>query len=115
MVITKVGESNTICGGISYDYDIEVNGSTVAEVLEEIKEYTRNDKSFGVIGEYGCDPAEFGNAWGIYIDGKTYISKWLGDEKTYKGDCTEKVEYVKGRGGWYCGINIDILTEDWYD
>ena len=53
-LIQKSGH-NEMCGGYSYDYEVKYSGHTLKEVLEEIKEFTNNDKRFVKIDEYGYD------------------------------------------------------------
>ena len=60
-----------------------------------------------------------GNVQRIYVNNKIVESTWVGEKKEgetfykkwYHGPGTEKVLAVYGDGGWYCGINFNIITE----
>ena len=98
-VIQKSGH-NEMCGGYSYDYEVKYSGHTLKEVLEEIKEFTNNDKRFVKIDEYGYAPNVSCGAWAIYIDNKIYKSAWIKQpwHKYYTDEITyQHVASVKGR------------------
>ena len=111
MQVIETGGHNEMCGGYSYTYKVLCDTNTAEDVLEEIKEYTSQDRQFKRKGEFGCN--DNGGAWGIYINHKVYISTWLGQEPNYDPeDLKKEVKYVYGSGGWYCAIDFDIITED---
>ena len=67
---------NDICGGYAYSGTASFDGETVREVLEEIKEYTK-DKEAAYLGEGFGNPYSKGcNCWAISINGKIYLSEW---------------------------------------
>ena len=116
ITITKIKEHADMCGGISYQYEIQFEGKTLHDVLDEIAKYTSSckDMKFKRFGEFGNTDDGFGAAWSIKIDGTVYLSSWSGEgdeSKWYKGPESIKVASISGHGGWYCGINFDITTE----
>ena len=112
-VIQKSGH-NEMCSGYSYDYEVKYSGHILKEVLEEIKEFTNNDKRFVKIDEYGYAPNISCGAWAIYIDNKIYKSAW--NKQSWHKYYTDEIAYqpvasVKGRGGWYCAIDFYITLK----
>ena len=104
---------DTLCAGATYVGKASFEGKTVREVLEEIKEYSK-DKDGGDLG-YG-----FGNpnehwGWEIEINDHILLSNWIGHkpEFTYKYDDL-KVISVEVDGGWYSYYNFHITTECYY-
>ena len=114
---------NDMCGGYSYNYKVVWGkyGTTVKDVLREIKEYTNSHSEFGKLEDYGYQQESKTNYyWGIYINDNIYLSKWSGEndrsknhpyKKFYAGDETEEVIDVVGDGGWYCAVNFNIITK----
>jgi len=104
-----------MCGGVTYYGDCTLEGKTVKEVLEEIKEYTSNPRNtaFAKIGEFGNSDEGFGCAWGIYINELEYISSWNSSwRKPYQGEFDDcEVESVRVRGGWYCAYDFYITVK----
>lgn len=112
MEIINTGGHNEMCAGYAYDYKVICDENTVADVIEEIKRYTSKDPQFQRIGEFGCSDKTHGGAWGIYINHKTYISCWVGQEPNYNPeDLNKEVDYIYGTGGWYCAIDFYIKTK----
>lgn len=107
MKVIKTGGHNEMCGGYSYTYKVVLDFyDTVEDALEEIREWRKEN----------ANPKE---PYGIYVNNKIVESTWVGEKKEgetfykkwYHGSGTEKVLAVHGDGGWYCGINFNIITE----
>lgn len=112
MQVIETGGHNEMCGGYAYDYKVICENNIVADVIEEIKQYTLQDNGFRRKGEFGTCDGLSGGAWGIYINHKTYISTWLGQEPNYNPeDLNKEVDYIYGIGGWYCAIDFYISTK----
>lgn len=86
------------------------DGKTVAEVLEEIKEYAK-DKGDNIGEGFGGLDKNSGHAWAIYINDCLYVSGWIGDKPNYHHQYdNELVKEISVRGGWYCFYDFHIRT-----
>ena len=100
MKIEKVSEHGDICGGCTYLYKVTFDKSnpTLAEALKEVKEWRDAHKNEG--------------AHRTCVNDKIVESTWIGEKDSpYVGDTSLKVKHVTARGGWFCGIDIDLYTE----
>ena len=112
-VIEKSGHPE-ICSGYSYSYEVKYSGHYLKDVLQEIKEFTNNDKSFKQIDEYGYSPNVICGAWAIYINDKIYKSAWNPQpwDKYFTDEITNQtVRSVRGEGGWYSAIDFYITLD----
>lgn len=66
-----------------FHYQVITESNDLSEVLEEITDYTKSfPDRFRPIEKFNDRKDKTPNHWGIYIDGKIYISSWEGEYKT---------------------------------
>ena len=109
--LKNLTKRNECCGGLSYHGTAEFQGTTVKEVLEEIKEFSKGVADD--IGEgFGTPNKHMGAAWGIYVNDVPYLGDWNGWRNKYRHEYDdEKVLEVKVDGGWYCFYDFRIVSE----
>lgn len=92
------------------------DGKTVKEVLNEIREFSK-DKNAEYLGDgFGNPNLKCGDNWGIYIDDVTYWGSWLTPNNLphQKYSLTfddKKVDKIEIDGGWYCFYDFRIYTK----
>lgn len=89
-------------------------GSTVKDVLEEIRKFSQEQhraKPRQIASGFGVNGGT--ENWAIYIDDELYCSSW-GESwrKTYYGGKEDRiVEKIEVDGGWYSWYNFNIVTK----
>lgn len=113
MIKLNVCGHDDICGGYSYSGTASFDGTTVAEVLDEIREYAQN-RSARYLGEgFGNPKSEMCDCWGIRINNIPYLGGWCGWKNEYRHEYDEeKVIEVRVSGGWCCFYDFDIYCEE---
>lgn len=112
MIKLYVEGHNDFCGGYSYSGFASFEGTTVAEVLEEIKEFAKNKQAAYIGDGFGNPQSKMCNAWGIKINDVPYVGDWAGWKNEYRGEYDEeKVIEVRVSGGWYCFYDFGIISE----
>lgn len=112
MIKLNVKGHNDICAGYCYSGTASFSGRTVKEILDEIREYSK-DKHAKYLGDgFGNPNIEWG-AWSISINGKTYWNCWLNKEThQYTHDLDNLlVDKIEVDGGWYCFYDFYISTK----
>ncbi len=101
-----------LCGGYSYSGTVSFSGTTVAEVLQEIREFSQDKQArylgngFGNLKSEGCDN------WRIAINDSIFLTSWNNEHPDYNGYYdTFPVDRVEVYGGWYCFYNFTIITK----
>ena len=113
MIKLNVSGHDDICGGYCYSGTASFEGSTVAEVLQEIREFARNRDAHYLGEGFGNPKSDFCNAWGIRINGIPYVGDWNGWQNKYRHEYDEeKVIEVRVSGGWYCFYDFYIDCEE---
>lgn len=111
--LNNVVGHNDMCGGYSYSGKVSFEGTTVAEVLEEIKEFANNKQAHYIGDGFGNPESKICDAWGIRINDIPYVGDWAGWKNEYRGEYDEeKVIEVRVSGGWYCFYDFDITCEE---
>ena len=113
MTLENLKGHNELCGGYSYSGEASFSGTTVKEVLEEIKEFVKG-KDAGYIGDgFGNKDKTFCSSWGIRINEIPYVGNWAGWKNKYGHQFDDyEVEKVSVDGGWYCFYDFYIITKD---
>jgi len=108
MIRLMVKGHHTMCAGYNYNGYASYDGRTVKEVLEEIKEYSKDKGNY--IGDgFGNPKSHHGNAWGIRINDIPYVGNWCGWENKYNHQYDNWiVTKVRVNGGWYCFYDFNI-------
>lgn len=111
--LNNITGHNDMCGGYSYSGTASFEGTTVAKVLEEIKEFVK-DKQAHCIGDgFGNPKSKICDAWGIKINDIHYVGDWAGWKNEYRGEYDEeKVIEVRVSGGWCCFYDFHIICEE---
>ena len=113
MIKLKVIGHDDICGGYSYSGTASFEGSTVAEVLQEIREFAKDKDSLYIGDGFGRDKDGFACCWGIRINGIPYVGGWAGWKNDYRHEYDEeRVVEVRVSGGWYCFYDFYIECEE---
>ncbi len=115
MIELNVKGHNEMCGGYAYSGHATFEGRTVKDVLQEIREFSKNEQAQYLGDGFGNPNIEqTGNCWKIRVNNKTYLSGWLNDNIIeYRHEDDEKeVEMITVNGGWYCFYDFDIYTKD---
>ncbi len=116
MIKLNVTGHNDMCGGYQYSGNVSFEGTTVKEVLDEIREYAK-DKDAHYLGDgFGNPNSKCIDCWSITIDGIIYWSNWAKQSwekyKTYDHSLDDLVvDKVTADGGWYCFYNFRISTK----
>ena len=110
MIKLNVTGHNDMCGGYSYSGNVYYSGTTVKDVLKEIKEYAKDRKAEYIgdgFGNKNCN--SIGICWGITINDVPYVGSWAGWENKYKHEYDDYiVTEVRVNGGWYCFYDFNI-------
>lgn len=111
MIKLNVQGHGEMCGGYAYSGYATFDGITVKDVLEEIKEFAKDDGND--IGEgFGKPGKTIGDFWGIRINNIPYVGGWIGWQNKYNHEYDNcKVSKVLVNGGWYCFYDFNIITE----
>ena len=115
MIELHVEGHSSMCSGYEYSGFASFEGKTVKEVLDEIREFTK-DKNAHYLGDgFGNPDSDSCDAWCIRIDGVTYWNSWLKRSwetyGTYDNSLDDlHVDRIEVCGGWYCFYNFEIYT-----
>lgn len=116
MIELVVKGHDAICGGYAYSGFASFEGKTVKDVLDEIREFSK-DKQARYLGDGFGNPNSNGtDAWQIKINGTIYWTSWIVQKwdniGTYTKDMdTLEVKEIRVDGGWYCFYDFNIITK----
>ena len=112
MITLNVEEHNDICGGCSYSGTANFDGKTVKEVLEEIREFAKDEGTYISEG-FGNPSKHFASCWSIEINGVKYVGGQCGWKNEYKHQFDNwVVTKIKVSGGWYSFYDIHIECKE---
>ena len=109
----ELKKCDAMCGGATYVGHAKYDGETVKEVLDEIREFTK-DKRAAYLGD------DFGNpivskysaysGWAVYINDDCYWSGWMNVQAKKYNKSLDKwiVDDVFIDGGWYSYYDFTI-------
>ena len=116
MIRLNVAGHDDMCGGYSYSGLVSFDGKTVKEVLDEIREFSK-DKDAQYLGDgFGNPSSDSCDAWCIKIDEITYWNGWAEQSWNKYGTYDSSldnllVDKVVVHGGWYCFYDFEIYTK----
>ncbi len=112
--IIDVEAHNTMCGGMTYLGTASFEGRTVKEVLDEIREFSKNNNA-NYLGDGFGNSDNKNDAWSISIDDNIYWSSWVNVKpKEYNHTLDDlEVEKINIDGGWHSFYNFNIYTKSY--
>ena len=116
MIKLDVKGHNDMCGGYAYSGTALFEGKTVKEVLDEIREFSKDAQASYLGDGFGNPNSNGTDAWQIAINGVIYWTSWIVQKwdnvAIYTKDMDNlEVKEIKVNGGWYCFYDFDIITK----